>query len=97
LTFIPESCSEDYKEGSLEKGMTCSTKVTISSRLSNQRLLVETPMLTSQHKKKKIWYSAWWVSYFYGKKRITTYTQVFKMDSTNVKIFCVVNESFEKK
>jgi len=35
---------------------------------------------------------------FCGKKRITTYTRrVFKMDSTNVKIFCVVNESFEKK
>ncbi len=34
---------------------------------------------------------------FLGEKRITTYTRAFKMESTNVNIFCMVNESFEKK
>jgi len=36
-------------------------------------------------------------SHFQGKKRITTYTRAGKMDSSNVKISLVVNESFEKK
>jgi hypothetical protein len=37
------------------------------------------------------------VAYFRGKEKITTYARVGNIDSTKVKIFSVVEESFEKK